>query len=73
MWLSEQSWAKRILNGYISGVGMPWQDKALTLVTLWLMIGATVLLAMPYFAGQVLLVGIASCVTVFLLSRKTRW
>lgn len=72
-WLWEQHWAKRILSGYVSGAGMSWQDKALTLVTLWLMIGATALLAMPYVVGQVLLVGIAVCVTVFLLSRKTRW
>ena len=70
-WLLNNRWFGEYIRNYRAGLGMPRREKALTLIALWLTIGFTALFVVPVWWGKLILLGIATGVTVHLVRLKT--
>ena len=71
-WLLNNRWFGEYIRNYREGRGMPLRDKIVTLTVLWLTIGFAVAFAVSAWWARLLLVGIASGVTIYLIRLKTR-
>jgi hypothetical protein len=71
-WLLDHPHLGPYIRDYREGRGMPLRAKVTTLVVLWLTIGISVVFGVSAFWLRLLLVAIATAVTVHLLRMKTR-
>lgn len=70
-WLLNNPWFGAYIRNYREGRGLPARSKAVTLATLWLGIGATVLLIQPRWWVDLLLLAVAVGVTIHIVMLKT--
>lgn len=70
-WLTTNRWCGEYIRNYREGRGIPRQQKALTILLLWLTIGSTIGFAISLWWVKLILLGIAAAVTTHLLSIKT--
>ena len=70
-WLLNNRWFGEYITNYREGRGIPRREKILTIIALWVMIGFSILFVISAWWGQLLLVGIASGVTIHLVRIKT--
>ena len=71
-WLLTNRWFGEYIRNYREGRGMPLRDKIVTLTVLWLTIGFAVAFAVSAWWGRLILVGIASGVTIHIIRLKTQ-
>jgi len=67
-WLMTNRWFGEYLSNYKRGLGIPWRQRILTLLLLWLTIGYTCGCAISLTWRRVLLIGIATAVTVHIVT-----
>lgn len=65
--LLDNRWLGPYIRAYREGRGMPVRAKVITLLMLWLAIGLAAGFVVPALWSRLLLVGIATGVTIFLL------
>lgn len=70
-WLVSNRWFGEYLRNYREGRGIPMRNKILTLALLWLTIGSTTLFVLSAWWGRLILLGIATAVTIHILRIKT--
>jgi uncharacterized protein len=70
-WLLTNRWFGAYIRNYREGRGIPLREKIIALTTLWLTIGYTTIYIVPLWWVRLLLLGIASGVTLHLLRVKT--
>jgi len=70
-WLMNHPWFGEYITNFQSGRGMTKSAKISTVLLMWLSIGVSVVFFVPIFWVKLLLVVIAFCVSVFILSRPT--
>ncbi|MCC7355156.1 MAG: YbaN family protein [Anaerolineae bacterium] len=70
-WLLHNRWFGAYIRNYREGHGIPLREKVLTLAALWATIGFTVFYAVTPWWGRLILVAIATAVTVHLVRTKT--
>lgn len=70
-WLLTNRWFGEYLKNYYKGRGMRFRDKVLALVLMWTSVGWTVLYAISFWWGKLLLLVVALSITVHLLRLKT--
>lgn len=70
-WLLGHRWLGAYLRNFEEGRGMTRRDKAITLATMWLTIGMTVVFFIPVAWGRAALIAIAATVSVYLLRLPT--
>ena len=66
-WLLNNRWFGEYIRNYREGRGIPFREKMITLVALWITIGYTTLFVVPIWWGKLILVGIAVGVTIHLI------
>lgn len=71
-WLVERSWLSGYIQSYRSGLGIPLQQKIITISLLWLTIGSTILFATDVWWLRAGLAVVAVGVTTHLVRIKTR-
>ncbi|RPH94451.1 MAG: DUF454 domain-containing protein [Calditrichaeota bacterium] len=69
--LLNNRWFGEYIRNYREGKGIPLRQKVLTLLLLWLTIGNTILFLAPQLWIRILLLLIASGVTIHLVRMKT--
>ena len=69
-WLITNRWFGINIRNYRAGLGIPLKHKIFTLSLLWLSIGYAAGFVVPPWWGKLILVGIASGVTIHLLTIK---
>ncbi|WLR51142.1 YbaN family protein [Bacillus tianshenii] len=73
--LYEKLMNHKLLGGYIkrwrSGEGIPLKSKIIVIALLWLAIGYSVAFMIPLLFVKILLLGIASTVTIYLIKMKS--
>ncbi|MCX6064987.1 MAG: YbaN family protein [Chloroflexi bacterium] len=69
-WLVYQSWAGATIQNYQSGHGIPPKQKAFTIALLWLTIGSTIYLVPLAWWLKIVLVAVATGVTIHLARMK---
>jgi uncharacterized protein len=70
-WLTTNRWCGEYIRNYREGRGIPRQQKALTILLLWVTIGSTAGFAVSLWWVKLILLGIAVAVTIHLLRIKT--
>ena len=70
-WLLTNRWCGVYIRNYRAGRGLPRQQKILTLALLWATIGVTAIFVVPLWWVRVLLLAIATGVTLHLLRIPT--
>ncbi len=70
-WLMTNRWFGEYIRNYREGRGIPLRQKAGVITLLWLTIGYATLFVVPLWWARVLLLGIATAVTVHLLRLPT--
>jgi uncharacterized membrane protein YbaN (DUF454 family) len=70
-WLTTNRWCGAYIRNYREGRGIPRRQKALTILLLWMTIGYTATFAVSLGWVKLILVGIATAVTVHILWIKT--
>ena len=70
-WLLTNRWCGEYIRNYREGRGIPRQQKALTITLLWLTIGSTAGFAVSLWWVRLILLGIATAVTIHLVRIKT--
>ncbi|HHY25795.1 MAG TPA: DUF454 domain-containing protein [Desulfitobacterium dehalogenans] len=70
--LLESKWLGPYLKDYYEDKGITSRAKAVSILCLWLSLAISMVFFIEIFWARVLLVGIGSGVTIFLLSRKTK-
>ena len=70
-WLMNRTWVGGYIRSYREGLGLPLKHKLLTILLLWLTIGFTILFVGIYWWLKVVLVAVASGVTLHILKIKT--
>ena len=70
-WLTHNRWFGSYIRNYREGHGIPLREKILTLSLLWITIGITVIFFVPLLWVKILLLLIATAVTIHLLRIKT--
>jgi uncharacterized membrane protein YbaN (DUF454 family) len=70
-WLLTNRWFGEYIRNYRAGHGIPLKQKILTSTVLWLTIGYTALWAVPLWWIQLILLAIATGVTIHLVRMKT--
>lgn len=66
-WLLGHRWLGPYIRNFEEGRGMTPRDKAVTLVTMWLTVGITVVFFIPVDWARLTIVAICGTVTVYLL------
>jgi uncharacterized membrane protein YbaN (DUF454 family) len=67
-WLLNNRWFGSYIRNYREGRGIPLKQKIFTLVLLWLTIGSTIIFVAEAWWLRLLLLGIATGVTIHLVS-----
>lgn len=70
-WLMTNRWFGAYIRNYRAGLGIPLKQKILTLILLWLTIGYSAFILVPYIWLKVILVGIAIGVSIHLVKTRT--
>ena len=70
-WLMNRTWVGGYIRSYRAGQGLPLKHKILTILLLWLTIGFTILYVEIYWWLKLVLVAIASGVTLHIMRIKT--
>jgi uncharacterized membrane protein YbaN (DUF454 family) len=70
-WLLTNRWFGRYIQNYRQGRGIPLRHKVITIVLLWLTIGYTAWFLVSPWWGKLILLGIATGVTIHLARIKT--
>lgn len=70
-WLTTNRWCGAYIRNYREGRGLPRRQKALTILLLWMTMGYTAWFAVSTVWVKLVLLGIATAVTVHLLWIKT--
>lgn len=70
-WLLTNRWFGAYIRNYREGRGIPLREKVVTLTVLWLTIGATTVFAVSFWPARLLLLAIATGVTIHLVRVKT--
>jgi uncharacterized protein len=70
-WLLSNRWFGEYIRNYREGRGIPLKQKIFSITMLWLTIGYAVWFVIPLWWAQVIMLGIATGVTVHLLRVKT--
>jgi len=65
------AWFGEYITNFQSGRGMTKCAKISTVLLMWLSIGVSVVFFVPVFWVKLLMLGIALCVSVFIISRPT--
>lgn len=71
-WLHENRWFGKYLRDYEAGLGIPLLAKVFILSSLWFSIGGSALFLVPVLWGKILLLLLASAVTIHILMITTR-
>ncbi len=71
-WLLEHRILGRYIRDYRSGLGIPLASKIYALVILWVSIASSVVFFIKPIVLRIMVVSIASIVTVYILSIRTR-
>jgi uncharacterized protein len=70
-WLLENRWFGRYIKNYREGRGLTLTTKIISLVSLWATIGYSASFVVPWLAGKLVLLAIASGVTFHIMSKPT--
>ena len=70
-WLLSHRWLGTYIRNFEQGRGMTRRDKAITLLTMWVTIGITAAVFIPFVWGQVALLLIAAGVSLYLIRLPT--
>jgi len=70
-WLLTSRWFGEYIRNYREGKGIPLKQKIFTIILLWLSIGYAVGFVIPLWWVKILLLGIATGVTTYLIRVKT--
>lgn len=70
-WLMTNRWFGEYLKNYRDGKGIPLKLKVCKIALLWLMIGTVACFVVALWWVRLILLGIASCVTIHLIRIKT--
>jgi uncharacterized membrane protein YbaN (DUF454 family) len=70
-WLLNNRWFGRYIKNYREGRGLTLTTKVISLLSLWVTIGYSAAFIMPWLAGKLVLLAIASGVTIHIMSRPT--
>jgi hypothetical protein len=70
-WLLTNRWFGEYIRNYREGRGIPLKQKVLTIVLLWVTIAYAAGFVLPQWWLRLILVGIASGVTIHLIQTKT--
>lgn len=69
-WLLGHPHLGRYIHYYLDGKGIPRKAKIYTLIVLWLSISVSIMMV-PLWPVRLLLVVIASCVSIYIIRQKT--
>ena len=70
-WLITNRWFGEYIKNWHEGKGIPMKTKILTIAFLILTIGYSAVVVVPFFIGKVILIIIAICVSMHVLSLPT--
>lgn len=70
-WLVTNRWFGEYIRNYREGRGMPRREKIVALTAMWLTIGLAAAFSVSAWWGRLLLLGIATGVTIHLVRLKT--
>ena len=70
-WLLTSRLTGKYISNYLSGRGMPVKQKIISISLLWLTIGSTVIFIIQALFVKIIILTIASAVTIHLLRIKT--
>lgn len=70
-WLLSNKWFGSYIRNYREGKGIPLKVKILSISFLWIAIGYASIFVLHIFLGRIILILIASGVTIHILSIKT--
>nr|QNO56818.1 hypothetical protein IPLBMFHP_00004 [Methanosarcinales archaeon ANME-1 ERB7] len=70
-WLITNRWFGEYIKNWHEGKGIPMKTKILTIAFLILTIGYSALVVVPFFIGKVILIIIAICISMHVLSLPT--
>ena len=70
-WLITNRWFGEYIKNWHEGKGIPMKTKILTIAFLILTIGYSAVVVVPFFIGKVILIIIAICVSIHVLSLPT--
>ena len=70
-WLMTNRWFGKYIRNWHEGKGIPMKTKILTIAFLILTIGYSAAFVVPFFIGKVVLILIAMCVSMHILSFPT--
>jgi len=70
-WLLNNRWCGEYIRNYWEGRGIPLKQKVFTILLLWLIIGSTSWFAVSQWWLRLILIGIATGVTIHLVTIKT--
>lgn len=70
-WLMNNKWIGRYIKNYLEGKGIPLKTKVLSIFALWITIGYSVFFVVNIFSVRIILILIATGVTIHLLSIRT--
>jgi uncharacterized membrane protein YbaN (DUF454 family) len=70
-WLMNNRWFGRYIKNYREGKGLTLPTKIVSLLSLWITIGLSAIIIMPWLAGKLVLLTIALGVTIHILRKPT--
>ena len=70
-WLMNNRWFGRYIKNYREGKGLTLTTKIVSLASLWITIGYSAIIVVPWLAAKLALFGIALGVTAHILRRPT--
>ncbi|MFC2018590.1 YbaN family protein [Chloroflexota bacterium] len=70
-WLLNNKWLGSYIKNYLQGRGIPLRVKVITVTLIWVTIGCSVVFLVQILAARVVLLLIATGVSIYILSRRT--
>ena len=70
-WLTTSKLTRSYISNYLSGKGMPLKQKIISISILWLTIGCTTIFFIENWLVRIIILVIASAVTIHLIRIKT--
>lgn len=70
-WLINHRWFGSYIENYRSGRGIPLKTKVMTISLLWLSIGSSIIFFVDFVPAKFMMLLIAICVSIFLMTRPT--
>ena len=71
-WLIHHVYLGPMVRDYLDGQGVSLKSKVMAIILIWLSIGVSVVFLIPVFWVKVLVIGIAACVTFYLIRLPLR-